>query len=199
MLKLAARILLSAALSTAFTGCGSKQVLPSELKEKTLSERKEILKNAPDLEHQLYGLEEIAKYYAGHSISKESTTEARDYANQLLKLAPQIKDKWDYGNAIHHGNLVLGRIKLFEGDVTGAKEYLKKAGATPGSPQLNSFGPNMTLAKELLEKGEKKAVLNYFDDCLKFWKRPTSKGTVAEWKASIEKNETPRFGPNLVY
>ena len=43
------------------------------------------------------------------------------------------------------------------------------AGATPGSPQLDSFGPNMTLAKELLEKGQPDVVLHYFALCKNFW------------------------------
>ncbi len=52
----------------------------------------------------------------------------------------------------------------------GWKKYLIAAGKSPGSPQMDSFGPNMTLAKDLLEKGERDAVLEYFMRCRKFWK-----------------------------
>jgi len=38
---------------------------------------------------------------------------------------------------------------LKEGKVEDAKHYLLEAGKTPGSPQLNSFGPDMSLAEEL--------------------------------------------------
>jgi hypothetical protein len=47
------------------------------------------------------------------------------------------------------------------GDIEEAKKQLLLAGKTPSSPQLNSFGPNMILAKELLDKGEKDTVLHY--------------------------------------
>ena len=40
----------------------------------------------------------------------------------------------------------------------------------PGSPQLNSFGPIMSLAEELLEQGEPDTVLEFFAECRKFWK-----------------------------
>ena len=66
--------------------------------------------------------------------------------------AQKIKSDWNYGNALHKGNIVLGRIALERGDIAGAKEHLLAAGQTPGSPQVGSFGPNTTLAKELLEK-----------------------------------------------
>jgi len=34
----------------------------------------------------------------------------------------------------------------------------------------NSFGPNVSLAKDLLEKGERDTVVEYFEACKKFWK-----------------------------
>jgi hypothetical protein len=43
------------------------------------------------------------------------------------------------------------------------------AGATPGSPQLDSFGPNLTLAKELFEKSQPDVILHYFALCKNFW------------------------------
>ena len=75
--------------------------------------------------------------------------QARRWATTLVN---QSERDWNYGNAIHQGHLILGRLALMDGNVQQAKEELIAAGNTPGSPQLNSFGPNMTLAKELLEK-----------------------------------------------
>ena len=66
------------------------------------------------------------------------------------------------------------------------------AGATPGSPQLNSFGPNMTLAKELLEKGQSEVVLQYLALCKKFWKM--DRGQLDEWSATIRGGGIPDFG-----
>jgi hypothetical protein len=81
------------------------------------------------------------------------------------------------GDAIHHGNLVLGRFALKSGDVEKAKEYLLKAGQTSGSPVLCSGGPNMMLAKELLESGEREVVIQYLKALRQFQAhfRPSSR------------------------
>lgn len=53
------------------------------------------------------------------------------------------------------------------GCVDAAKAYLLATGKSQGSPQLNSFGPNMSLAKDLFEAGERQAVVTFFDDCVR--------------------------------
>ena len=65
---------------------------------------------------------------------------------------------------------MLGRIAVREGHIKEADRYLLAAGKSPGSPQMDSFGPNMSLAKDLLEKGQRNTVLQYFALCHKFWK-----------------------------
>ena len=122
---------------------------------------------------------------------------AKHYAEELLKPGTKDPQNWNYGNAIHHGNNVLGRIALQQGQIPQANEYLLKAGDMPGSPQLNSFGPNMSLAKELLEAGQKDTVLQYFAECRKFWKRGGNK--LDEWTKQVTAGELPEFGANLVY
>jgi len=122
---------------------------------------------------------------------------AKSYSYDLLKQAETWKTNWNYGNAIHVANLVLGRIALANGALEDAKNFLLDAGKTPGSPQLNSFGPNMLLAMELLEKGERKTVIQYFDLCAKFWEPKFSR--LDDWKGSINRDEIPEFGPNLRY
>jgi len=128
--------------------------------------------------------------------------QARNYASQLLSLAEKVNDSelGSYqrdGNAIHHGNLILGRLALQDGDIEQAKEYLLKAGASTGSPQLGSFGPNMALAKELLEAGETEIVLDYFEQCVTFWKMGEER--LKSWTQQIREGEVPKFGANLVY
>lgn len=81
-------------------------------------------------------------------------------------------EKWDYGNIIHNANQILGRCALRNGKLAAAKRYLLAAGATPGSPQLNSFGPKMSLARELAQRGEMETVLKYLDLVAKFWANP---------------------------
>jgi len=120
-------------------------------------------------------------------------------ANEYLDAANNYKDNWNYGNAIHHGNLYLGRIAIINGNINEAKKYLIKAGKTKGSAQLNSFGPNMALAKELLEAGEKDIVIQYIDLIKKFWNRIWSWRRTQKWKKQIRQGKIPDFGPHLVY
>jgi len=124
------------------------------------------------------------------------TNKAETYAQQALKSAASGKKDWNTGNAIHHGNLILGRIALQAGDIEQAKHFLLEAGKTPGSPQLESFGPNMSLAKELLEKGQKDVVLEYFTLCAKFWQHQTELDT---WATTVKQGGIPNFGANLDY
>lgn len=123
--------------------------------------------------------------------------QARKDSLALLKEAENWKENWNYGNAVHVANLVLGHVALAAGDVKKAKAFLLAAGKTPGSPQLNSFGPNMRLAKAFLEKGEPEVVLAYFELCAVFWKPDLS--PLDEWRAAVKKNEIPDFRANLNY
>lgn len=101
-------------------------------------------------------------------------SEAESFAKEALRLAPKYRKNWNYGNAIHKAHTVLGLLAITRGDLTKALEELKLAGGTPGSPQLNSFGPTMHLAKELLKRGHREAVLSYLEQCRKFWEMGTT-------------------------
>lgn len=96
------------------------------------------------------GVYYILADFAEVSLESGRHDEAITYATKLLEMATDRPGNWYTGNAIHHGNLVLGRLALLSGDTEKAKSHLLAAGRTPGSPQLNSFGPNMTLAKALV-------------------------------------------------
>jgi tetratricopeptide (TPR) repeat protein len=121
---------------------------------------------------------------------------AHKLADAVLSRASTDKENWNYGNSIHQGHLILGRIALLSGNLDEAGKQLIKAGETPGSPQLDSFGPNMTLAKELLEKGEREAVIKYFRLCANFW---TNLEELKHWTAIVIERGIPDFGANLVY
>jgi hypothetical protein len=166
--------------------------MKTALAEKAVLVRERALNNA-DQEERFYALGDLAtsELEAGHA------ARAAQYAQELLRLAPEFSHNWNYGNALHKANIVLGRIALRDGDIPGAKERLLAAGKTPGSPQLDSFGPNMMLAKELLEKGERNVIIEYIDLCAQFWKMDDSK--LKNWKATIKGGGTPDFGANLDY
>jgi RNA polymerase sigma factor (sigma-70 family) len=151
------------------------------------------LKTAKTEEKHFYALDAAAKesFVAGEIV------EARNYARELMTLLPRYKGDWNYGNAIQDANLVLGRIAVREGKIEAAKRYLIAAGKSPGSPQMDSFGPNLTLAKDLLEKGERDTVLEYFTLCRKFWKMDY--GKLDEWMHEVMDGKNPDFGANLLY
>ena len=140
------------------------------------------------------GKDALLPYLAKTAFVAEQLTKARKYAEIALQGPPS---GWNYGNRIHHGNLILGRIALREGDIAEANTRLIRASKTPGSPQLKSFGPNMTLAKELLETGERDVVIEFFRLCAKFW--DMEQGKLDEWAALVEEGKIPDFGANLRY
>jgi ATP/maltotriose-dependent transcriptional regulator MalT len=118
------------------------------------------------------------------------------YANEALAESKHGVFWWT-GDAIHQGNIVLGRLALRGGDVAEAKRYLLLAGQTPGSTSLEAQGPNMALARDLLERGESAAVLQYLEECGSFW--DGNRGRLAEWMALIRAGLKPDFGANVTY
>jgi hypothetical protein len=144
-------------------------------------------------EDLFYELPHLAK----RAFDAGEISKAEVYSKQLLAMAPNYRENWNFGNAIFYGNSVLGRIALQRGDVELAGKFLLEAGATPGSPQLNSFGPNMALAKELLNRGQSEVVLEFFGLCRKFW--TSGLGQLDEWSNEVRKGRIPEFGSNLNY
>ena len=131
------------------------------------------------------------------AFDKGNYSAARTYAEELATLTPKYKGDWNYGNAIQDSNVVLGRLALRDGDVAAAKAFLLEAGKSTGSPQMNSFGPNLSLANALLQKGEKDVVIEYLNACKKFWEM--DRGRLDDWIALVKAGKTPDFGANLLY
>jgi len=133
-------------------------------------------------------------------IAAELWEKAQEIAQKYLaKAGKEDQNNWDRGNIIHNAHQLLGRIALAQGNIELAKEELLEAGKTTGSPQLNSFGPNMLLAKKLLEAGEIKAVLSYLDLCAKFWDNPMANQMRKGWIVEIKEGKIPDFKGNLIY
>lgn len=123
--------------------------------------------------------------------------EARAIAETLL--AANTVTNWNYGNLIYAMHSLLGRIALREGDLAAAKRHLAESGKTPGSPQLNSFGPDLVLAGELLQRGERDAVLQHLDQIAVFWANTEDNSRLAQdhqkkietWKLMIRAGRIP--------
>jgi len=132
---------------------------------------------------------------AEQAFERGKFVEAATLAEELLATSEKYRDDWNYGNALHAAHILLGRIRLKNGSMEEASEHLLMAGRTPDSPQLNSFGPNMRLAMELINIGERAAVLRYFDLCRQFW--PVGNDRLNLWSSQVLEGEQPDFGPNL--
>lgn len=144
----------------------------------------------PESERQagLFRCEPLAQtaYQAGEN------DKARKYAGALLEAAAGQAESWNYGNAIHHAHTLLGLIALEENKLDDAKRHLLDSARHKGSPQLNSFGPGMELASGLLERGERKTVLEYLDLCSSFWR--SSDGRLEKWRTLIRAGGAPDDG-----
>lgn len=116
---------------------------------------------------------------------------AKIYADNLLRINSALDKFWNTGNAIHHAHTVIGLISLARGNIESAKNHLLKSFKTSGSPQLNTFGPKLSLAKGLYEHGEDEVVIKFLSGCSKFWRMDN--GHIEKWINDINEGRTPNF------
>jgi hypothetical protein len=134
---------------------------------------------------RFYSLDDLIKSaYEANNLSS-----AVNLAHEYLDLANAYKCNWNYGNAVHDANRYLGLVSLKNGDQSAAVAYLLKSGKSSGSPQLNSFGPDLALADALLQAGHVEPVKLYLRDIKSFWKMEN--GQIDEWLAGIDKGDRP--------
>lgn len=134
------------------------------------------------------------------SVDVGKLDDAERYANELLALNTKIGRDWNNGNAIHKAHSTLGRVAIKRGDVAEGERQLGLAARSKGSPQMNSFGPNMSLLRDLLATGKasaKAAVLAYFDYLPTFW--TMDRGAIAVWRRDVENDRAPNFGAHLLF
>ena len=134
------------------------------------------------------------QYAAKAALVARDYDQARYFAEVMLRQEPSGRN---YASNIHYGNITLGRIALSEGNVNQARSFLLRASEVPESPRLRQIGPDTILAKQLLERGERKAVLRYLDQCAKFWVR--GRDILKEWTVVVRAGRIPvsssfRFG-----
>ena len=96
---------------------------------------------------------------------------------------------WNEGNRVYDGNRILGHLALDAGDHEAAVGFLDAAGASEGSPQLNSFGPELTLAQALLDADETDAVLRHLEAVGRFW--AMDDGKLQAWAEAIRAGQKP--------
>lgn len=130
---------------------------------------------------------------ASSAVNAGDLGQAHAYAEEMLKT----------GNSddSHHAHTIFGRIALRKGDMKEARAQLLASAHVSATPVLASFGPNMMLAKEMLNKGESKTVLGYFKLCGSFWAYPDKKPheELLNWTKEVQAGQTPDFGRNVDY
>ena len=164
-----------------------------ELLKRALSMMESSLQQTSDTEWRMGRLGEISKI----AFNAGEYQKAEKYAQELLKIAEPHPTDQNYGQALHDGNMILGRLDLKQNNIAKARIHLLKAGHTPGGGTLSSFGPNMSLAKDLLERGEKATVIEYLQLCKNFWSYP--RNPIDTWLQAIQAGKIPDFGANLDY
>ncbi|MDP3509438.1 MAG: hypothetical protein Q8T09_15805 [Candidatus Melainabacteria bacterium] len=154
-----------------------------------LNAMREALRKEPEQNRQYYMLDDLAEL----AFNAGNLEEASEAALKSLSLAFTFGQDWNDGNAIHNANSILGRIALKKDDIEAAKKHLALAGETTGSPQLNSFGPEMTLAEELFVIGEIESVVAYLEACKRFWSSGCERGALDRGIAQLRSGEIPNF------
>lgn len=138
---------------------------------------------------------------ARRALEAGQNEKAKSYAEEALTYIanhPKLRPA-STGQVAFDCNLVLGRLSLLHDDIPQAESYLLLSGTTFGSPALDTFGPNMSLARELLKRSRSEAVLKYFEQCKAFWHTEDEKGRLDHWSAEVQAGRIPVFGMNLFY
>ena len=126
--------------------------------------------------------------------------DASAFAQELEALLVKYPSDWNYGNAVSKLHSTFGRLALKRGDIELAKRELALAGASPGSPQMDTYGPNLSLARDLLATGDpgaRDAVLAHFDAIEKFWRMDS--GALRVWREDVRAGHEPNFGAALLH
>jgi hypothetical protein len=137
---------------------------------------------------------ELTRFVALGDAAKRSVDigdfdQAIQLATELEALTPVYVGTWNEGNAIQDVNIVYGRVALKEGRIEDAKSHLLAAGSSHGSPQMDTFGPDFSLARDLLEIGESEVVLQYFEQCRSFW--DLNDGRLDAWAKEVQAGKIP--------
>lgn len=99
--------------------------------------------------------------------------------------------EWNSADAASYSHALAGRIALIEGNVELAKQELLASVESPGGAAMRSFGPDLHLAAELLERGESEVVLAFLKLCRKFW--DDAAGRIPKWESEIRAGRIPRM------
>ena len=87
----------------------------------------------------------------------------------LLAVASRPSDVWNYDYLLHHAHVLRGKVFLARGAPSASAVELLAASDISGSPQPDSFDPDLSLAWSLLNSDQDQAVLSYLRGVAQFW------------------------------
>ena len=96
-----------------------------------------------------------------------------------------------YGDAVYTGNLILSQTALDKNDLAAARRYLLRAAATPGARSIEQNGLDTSVARVFLQRGERDAVLDYFNQTRHLW--PQGSQLITRWEDIIRSGRIPNF------
>jgi hypothetical protein len=123
-----------------------------------------------------------------------SITEAE--AHELLALASRNTKDPNYGTAVFQADIALGEAALKRGDKAGAVRDLLAASEVPPSEFLRLNMIDLSLARSLVDAGEREGVATFLDRCAKFNK---DNKRLAEWAVQIREGLNPRLLPSFKF
>ncbi len=118
--------------------------------------------------------------------------DAEANARELLTLAGRNTNDPNYGAAVLLANSALGQVALRRGDKAEALKYLGQASEAPVTEYLRYGQIDLSLARGLLEAGDRAEVAAFLDRCASF---NASSKDLARWAAEIRKGDNPKLMP----
>ncbi len=162
---------------------------PRVIRKRAEEEFERALVRARRPEQRLGALAGMARL----SLAAGDKDKAGKRARELLAEAGRSGGAPERPDAETTGNQMLGRFALERGDVAEARACLLKSAPLPGSPRFAAFGPDFTLARGLLEKGETETVLRYLELVGRSWVWPE---LLERWKSEIRETGASSLLPD---
>lgn len=114
-------------------------------------------------------------------------------ARELLALAARLPDDPNAANAVFFGNQALGRVTLKRGETSEAVRHLRASMTAPATDHLRYKEIDMTLARGLVDVGERTAVAEFLEHAAQFNQQQFH--PLAKWAAEIREGKNPELTP----
>lgn len=149
----------------------------------------DVLEKATD-EDRLYLLPIliIRKFYGGGEADAENRS--REYLALVMRHPKHPR----YSKFLFDANMYMGKFALRRGDRRMAAQHLLAAVESPGSAELRYLPIDMTLARSLVDWGEREAVARFLEQCARL-NRESEKYKL--WAEDIRKGINPDLLPYM--